>query len=102
MENDQFVARINRILMERRLSLPLVEGDETGDITAVSAWAGFLQDCVRAGIQISDPRWQRLRVARNTPVTQLVLDEDFESPSDEEFKVGLALLMSLFSDKPPR
>lgn len=102
MDNDQFVARINRILTERKLSLPLVEGDEAGDVTAVSAWAGFLQDCVRAGIQLSDPRWQRLRVARKTPVTQLELDADSQAPPDDEFKVGLALLMSLFSDKPPR
>ena len=99
MENDRFIARINRILAEQAVALPVVSADGAPDSKAVAVWASFLQECVRAGIQLSDPRWQRLRVIRDAPVTELALDESTAEDKDEEFRLGLQLLVGILSDK---
>ena len=101
MENDQFIRKINRILAKGGTALPPLDGATATDSHAVAAWAGFLEECVRSGIQLSDPRWQRLRVVRDAPVTELALEGE-DAPHDEEFKLGLQLLVGILSGKPPR
>jgi hypothetical protein len=96
MDNEHFIARINRLLAERGTELPLMEPDSTPDSDAVAAWAAFLQACVKSGIQLSDPRWSQLRVVRRSPVTQLALEAGDTKGRDDEFKVGLQLLMGIF------
>jgi hypothetical protein len=101
MDNDQFITRINRILTRRGVSLPVLDANTARDSRAVAAWAGFLEECVRGGIQLSDPRWKRLRVVQQAPVTKLALEGE-DAPRDDEFKVGLQLLVGILSGKPPR
>lgn len=96
MDNEHFIARINRLLTERGAELPLLGPDETPDSDTVAAWADFLQACVKSGIQLSDPRWAQLKVVRRSPVTQLALEGGDMKGRDEEFKVGLQLLMGIF------
>jgi len=95
MDNEQFVARLNRILADRKLTLPPLDpvAPPSGDV--VAQWAAFLQECVRAGIHISDPRWQQLSITRQGPVTQFVLDAPRPGEPDDDFKVGLQLLMGM-------
>ena len=101
MDNDRFIRRINRILARRGEALPVLNAASARDSAAVAAWAAFLQECVREGIQLSDPRWQRLRVVQETPVTRFALEGEDEEARDEAFKLGLQLLFGSFTGKPP-
>ena len=94
MTGDTFVSTLNRITRQKRLRLPAL--DSQGDVDAVAAWASFLGQCVRAGISVSDPRWQRLTIENERPYTEFVLREEAEGEPDDDFKVGLQLLMGMF------
>lgn len=104
MDNKQFLSRINQILAERGEALPVLDAGSARDSAVVAAWADFLQECVRRGIQLSDRRWQRLRVVRESPVTELDLegeDDEAREARDEAFKLGLQLLFGSFPGRPP-
>ena len=99
MDDAQFIARINRILGESGSELPFPSPAEVPDGGAVARWAAFLEACVKAGIQLSDARWQQLTVVRHGSVVELELDPSHNSDTDDEFKVGLQLLMGLLGGR---
>jgi hypothetical protein len=94
MDDRQFLTSINKITAEHRLRLPLIdESPPSGDV--ISAWAGFLEVCVKQGIKLSDPRWGRLSIGKQTPVTVFELRGSSSEPPDADFRVGLQLLMGM-------
>jgi hypothetical protein len=95
MDNEQFVAKLNRILTERHLKLPQLDRTTSPSAEVVAVWAAFLRECVKSGIHISDPRWRQLSLVRRGPVTQFVLDAPEAGEPDDDFKVGLKLLMGM-------
>lgn len=97
MDDQQFIASINRASSESRLRLPGVGASASPSSEAVSAWAGFLERCVKSGVELSDARWRRLTVERDKPVTSFLLQagSDLDEDDDSEFRVGLALLMGM-------
>jgi len=94
MNDDQFLKNINRITAENGLRLPMI-GEAPSPSAEVSAWAEFLELCVKNGIKISDQRWRRLAFARQKPVTVFELQGPSSEPSDTEFRVGLQLLIGM-------
>lgn len=94
MNDDQFLRNINRITAENRLSLPVIGGAQAPS-AEVSAWAQFLELCVKKGIKISDPRWRRLSFAKQKPVTVFELQGKSSEPTDTDFRVGLQLLIGM-------
>ncbi len=94
MNDDQFIKSINQITVEHRLKLPMI-GDVHSPGAEVSAWAGFLELCVKNGIKISDPRWRRLAFAKQKPVTVFELQGASSEPTDTDFRVGLQLLIGM-------
>jgi hypothetical protein len=100
MEDEQFIACINKIAAENRLRLPVIdESSPTGE--AISAWADFLQLCVKRGIMLSDPRWERVTIGKHKPVTVFELHGTSAERRDSDFRVGLQLLMGML-DKDPK
>jgi hypothetical protein len=100
MEDDQFLAKLNRIALERRLSLP---GLDTAPPSAetVAVWAGFLEACVRGGIRLSDPRWKRLTLSKSQPIARFELAWVASGAPDADFRVGLQLLVGMLGDEGP-
>ena len=94
MNDDQFLKNVNRITAEHGLALPMI-GDTQSGGDEVSAWAEFLELCVKKGIKMSDPRWRRLAVARQKPVTVFELQGPSSGPTDTDFRVGLQLLIGM-------
>ncbi len=99
MDNDQFITRINRILGESGTTLPFPAPAETPDSEAVARWAEFLKACLKSGIQLSDPRWQQLTIVRHGSDVELTLESAGSGEPDDEFKVGLQLLMGLLGGR---
>jgi hypothetical protein len=96
MTDAQFLTTLNAITQEHRLKLPLLSADKTPTSDDVAAWANCLQLCIKKGISLSDPRWKRVRVGRTTKTcTIFELEETAEQEPDEDFKVGLQLLMGM-------
>jgi hypothetical protein len=94
MDDEQFISGINKIAAQNRLRLPVIdESPPSGEV--ISAWAGFLQICVKRGINISDPRWERVTIGRDKPVTVFELHGSSNEPNDPDFRVGLQLLMGM-------
>jgi hypothetical protein len=94
MNDAQFLKNINRITAEHRLRLPMI-GEAKSPSAEVSAWAEFLELCVKNGIKISDPRWRRLAFAKQNPVTVFELQGPSSEPTDTDFRVGLQLLIGM-------
>jgi len=97
MNDDQFIRNINKITVEHGLRLPMI-GDAASQRDEASAWAGFLELCVKGGIKISDPRWRRLAFAKQKPVTVFELQGASSEPSDSDFRVGLQLLIGMLEE----
>lgn len=95
MKDRQFTDTLNAIARELELSLPVLNESEAPSSEFVADWAGFLESCVREGIELSDPRWRRLTVESNDPQTVFRLEAGEEGLQDQDFRVGLQLLMGL-------
>jgi hypothetical protein len=94
MDDEQFIKTLNRIAAEKKFRLPeITESPPSGD--TIEAWAGFLQLCVKRGIKLSDPCWERVTVSRIEPVTVFELPGAAGRGTDDDFKVGLQLLMGM-------
>jgi len=102
MDSDQFVAKLNRIAAEYPGELPLLDGQKAPSSEVIAAWAAFLQRCVKAGIHISDERWQSLRMVRRGGTVEFTLDEPGRGEPDEDFRVGLQLLMGMLGEPDDR
>ena len=94
VNDEQFLKNVNRVAAENRLELPMI-GDAVSPGAEVSAWAEFLELCVKNGIKISDPRWRRLAFAKQKPVTIFELQGKSSEPTDTDFRVGLQLLIGM-------
>lgn len=94
MNDEQFIRSINRITADHGLRLPVIE-DPRRQGADVSAWAEFLELCVKNGIKISDSRWRRVALAKQKPVTVFELQEPSREPTDTDFRVGLQLLIGM-------
>jgi hypothetical protein len=95
MRDEQFIAKLNRVLADLGGDLPSLDGSGRPDSKTVAFWADFLQACVRSGVELSDPRWAHLSVVRRGSATELALDPVDKPELDDEFKVGLQLLMGM-------
>lgn len=94
MDDERFITTVNRITSENRLRLPVIdESPPSGD--TISAWAEFLQLCVKRGIKLSDPRWSRVTIDKHKPTTVFELQGPAVERSDPDFRVGLQLLMGM-------
>jgi hypothetical protein len=98
MNDTQFLRNINRIASEHHLKLPVIN-DSNPPGTAVSAWAEFLELCVKKGIKISDPRWRRVAFVTQEPVTVFELKGEDSEPGDHDFRVGLQLLIGMLEQE---
>lgn len=96
MNDAQFLSTLNTITQGHKLKLPLLSADKAPTSDDVAVWANCLQLCVKQGISISDPRWKRLKVKRMArDFTIFELEKSSEEEPDEDFKVGLQLLMGM-------
>jgi hypothetical protein len=94
MDDEQFIASINKVTAQGRLRLPVIdESPPSGE--AISAWAEFLEQCVKRGIKMSDSRWERVTIGKHKPVTIFELHGSSGEPNDPDFRVGLQLLMGM-------
>lgn len=99
MDDKQFISRLNQILAENDLRLPLIDKDNAKDGNVVSHWAGFLEICLKRGIKLSDPRWSRVIIKKQKPVTVLSLDRTIPKPEKPDFRVGLQLLLGMLEQE---
>lgn len=94
MDDEHFITTLNKITSQNRLRLPVIdESPPSGE--AVSVWAGFLQQCVKRGLKLSDPRWERVTIGQHKPVTVFELQGSSPGTPDTDFRVGLQLLMGM-------
>ena len=98
IDDQKFISRLNEISRNQGAPLPVLkrQEDPTGDF--MSSWARFLEACVKEGIPLSDPRWQRLGVSDDRAYTHFTLEGDDGSDKDADFRVGLQLLMGILGD----
>jgi hypothetical protein len=73
-----------------------------GDAASIEAWAGFLSACIAKGVSIGDPRWRELevRVRGGQPRFTLPPDRSAHPPLENDFSVGLTLLIGLLDRQP--
>ena len=73
-----------------------------GDPASIESWAGFLSACVEKGVSIADPRWRELevRVRAGQPRFTLPPKRAERPPLENDFSVGLTLLMGLLNRQP--
>ena len=98
MDDRVFVTTLNEILEKRQFVLPPLEA-EAPSADTLRTWADFLEICVRRGIRLSDPRWSQLAISRSIPFTVFELHGERAAESQDDFPVGLQLLMGLLEDR---
>ena len=96
MDDEQFTTKLNTVLREDGSDLPRI-GPDSPSAAQVASWASFLESCVRRGIKLSDPRWKRLTLRTTGAAVSFVLQGEDRS-SDEDFRIGLALLVGMFDE----
>jgi hypothetical protein len=94
VNDPDFIRHLNDLSRRNELVLPIVAEGESPPAAFLEDWARFLEACVKRGIKLSDPRWQRLAVASNSPSTRFTLEGDSER-SDADFRIGLQLLVGM-------
>jgi hypothetical protein len=103
MDDTRFLLVLNAALQACGLD-PSVAASPR-DPAAVAAWARFLSACAEQGVSIADPRWARVELRRGDGGSRLVLPTGARGapPVDgqQDFRVGLSLLMSLFGSDSP-
>lgn len=99
MDDKKFISRLNQILSEQGLSLPLLNSENARNADVVSQWAAFLEICLKSGIKLSDERWSRVNIKKQTPVTVLEIDQPVSKPEEPDFKVGLQLLLGMLEQE---
>jgi hypothetical protein len=103
MDNSRFLAILNRAARESGLDL---SGPASpSDPSVVSAWAGFLRECVDAGVSIADPRWRTLEIHLVGGVPTLSLASappESDGDGEDDFTLGLSLLISMLGSNPDK
>ena len=97
MDDHTFLQKINTLLRRERMLLPPLPA-ENATADSIAAWARFLENCVRSGIRLSDPRWARLTLAEGDTHTVFALQPAESGQPDGDFVVGLRLLMGMLGD----
>jgi len=96
VNDERFISILNDVSGECGLCMPALSPGDSPSSEFLSDWARFLESCVKKGVELSDPRWQRVTIDTNTPHSHFTLDEAATDPSsDEDFRVGLQLLVGL-------
>jgi hypothetical protein len=98
MDEDVFVFKLNEIARDRHLKLPVLKKHDAPSPKFMEQWADFLETCVRKGLRLSDPVWQRLRVESNSPHARFAVDGSGEPPDDADFRIGLQLLIGMMDE----
>ena len=99
MNDAQFLTTLNAITHDNTLKLPFLSADTTPSSEDVAVWANCLQLCMKQGISISDARWKRVKMKSSTKkFTIFELEETAEQEPDEDFKVGLQLLIGTIDE----
>jgi hypothetical protein len=101
VNDQQFISILNAVSQEKGLHLPALSGNEPPSGEFLSEWAVFLETCVKKGIGLSDPRWQRVSIESNVPHSLFSLEAGGDPSSDEDFRVGLQLLVGLLDRENP-
>ena len=100
MENKQFIGKLNTVARENNLILPMLRKDEIPSGDYLNDWVRFLEICVKEGVSLSDDRWASVAMEQGSEYTRFWLDSrDQEGGSDEDFRVGLQLLMGLLGTR---
>jgi hypothetical protein len=95
MNDQKFLSILNAVSRDRGFHLRVLERGEAPSSRFLEDWAGFLETCVRKGVALSDPRWQRVSVESNTPHSQFALEAGGDPGDDSDFRVGLQLLLGM-------
>jgi hypothetical protein len=95
MNDQRFISILNAVSREHGLNMPLLGDDDSPTGEFLADWAHFLETCVRKGIVLSDPRWQRVTIEANAPHSRFTLEAGGDPSMDADFRVGLQLLMGL-------
>ncbi|NIM19960.1 MAG: hypothetical protein GTO51_06920 [Candidatus Latescibacteria bacterium] len=98
MNDSQFISILNSITRKHRLKLPLLRADEPPSSEAISIWANCLKLCMKQGISLSDSRWKRVTIQDGEKCTTFSLEKSPEPLPDDDFRVGLQLLMGLLEN----
>ena len=98
LDDHQFLLTINREAARAGRPLPSLV-DQSPDTLRV--WGSFLEACLRNGISLSDPRWERVSVSSREPVTAFELGSGAPTrgDDDDDFRLGLQLLMGMLGDR---
>jgi len=102
MDNKGFISALNAISRENHLVLPMLQKDEMPSGDYLTDWVRFLEICVKQGVSLSDERWASVAMEQMDKHTRFWLDSPGDEPrTDQDFRVGLQLLMGLLgtSDK---
>ncbi len=95
MNDQRFLTILNTVSRERGFYMPVLKSGESPSSGFLEDWAEFLETCVRSGVGLSDPRWQRVTIESNTPHSQFALEAGGEPTEDSDFRVGLQLLLGM-------
>ena len=98
IDDQKFIAKLNQIARGHGAPLPVLKREEDPTSEFMSDWARFLGACVKEGIPLSDPRWQRVGLSDDATYSRFTLETDDGSKKDADFRVGLQLLMGILED----
>ncbi|MFQ5512158.1 MAG: hypothetical protein ACE5EO_09940 [Candidatus Krumholzibacteriia bacterium] len=98
LDDQKFVAKLNQISRSHGRKLPVLRGGETPSGEFLDDWARFLENCVKGGIPLSDPRWQRIGARDEGGYTHFMLELEEGGEQDPDFRVGLQLLMGILEN----
>jgi hypothetical protein len=97
LDDHQFLERINREAARTGHPLPPLADQSPRNLRV---WGSFLERCLRGGVSLSDERWERVSVTSREPLTAFALsgDDGERGEDDDDFRLGLQLLMGMLGD----
>ena len=98
MNDAKFLAILNSVTEQHQLKLAVLSKNKPPSSEAVLAWATCLEQCIKQGIELSDPRWQRVTIASTKGYTTFALEQRTDEIDDGEFRIGLQLLMGMMGE----
>lgn len=101
MNDTHFLSILNAISRQHELTFPVGSATESPTGALLDAWARFLEACIERGVDLGDPRWQRVALGEATAHTEFTLEATQDGPGDSEadFRVGLQLLLGLLGER---
>ena len=98
MNDAKFLTILNSVTQQHQLKLAVLSKNKPPSSEAVLAWATCLEQCIKQGIELSDPRWQRVTISSSKEFTTFALEEGVDEVDDGEFRIGLQLLMGMMGE----